>query len=388
MEQKFWENYKYTKIKPENVERLKDTGSANIVVKYFNFNQIDEGEDLDHREKEILQCVVQDYINNGIPVSSLQLVDRYKFKWSSATIRNILAELNKKGYLFAPHRSSGKVPTAKGYRFYIKRLPIHIPPYVPAKDKQNIIQREFLKRKFEIPDVLESSCNILSILTNYIGIAIPPLAEKAILRHIELVDVGGDEILMVLLTRSDSVYSKLFHVEERIPKNILEQISRFLNENFVGMDLRDIHTLLMTGNLSPLGEMYRYASLVMEAISQHFKELDNVDVIMMGIDRFVDELESRDEMNIDVSIFYNLKEFLRTILIQSTELDDIIVSIEGDRNPQLYGLSILTGSYSMGDKRIGAMGLIGPNRMNYKYAIQIIDYLRIMISNMITKLNK
>ncbi len=388
MEQKFWEHYKYHRGNPKNLNRINETGSANIAVRYYNFNQIDEGEDLDHREKEILQCVIQDYINNGIPVSSLQLVERYKLKWSSATIRNILAELSKKGYLFAPHRSAGKVPTAKGYRFYIKNLPINIPPYIPAKDKQNIIQREFLKRKFEIPDVLESSCDILSILTNYIGIAIPPLAEKAILRHIELLDVGGDEILMVLLTRSDNVYSKLFRIEEKIPRNFLEQISRFLNENFVGMDLRDIHTLLMTGNISPLGEMYRYASLVMEAISQHFKELDNVDVIMKGIDRFVEELESRDEMNIDVSIFYNLKEFLRNLLIQATELDDIIVSIEGDRNPQLYGLSILTGSYSMGDKRIGAMGLIGPNRMNYKYAIQIIDYLRIMLSNMITKLNQ
>ncbi|GIX42185.1 MAG: heat-inducible transcription repressor HrcA [Leptospiraceae bacterium] len=368
---------------------MKDKKGGNIAIKYFDFNHTNEGEDLDYREQEILLLVIEDYIKYGNPVSSLQMVERHPVKWSSATIRNILSELNKKGYLFAPHRSAGKIPTAKGYRFYIKKLPIDLPPYNPSREKQNIIQREFLSRKFEIPDVIESSCNILSILTNYIGIAIPPLAEKTILRHIELIDVGGEEILMVLLTRSGTVYSKLIHVEERIPRNILEQISKFLNENFSGMDLREIYTLLTSGNISPVGEMYRYASLIMRTISMYFKTLDDMqDVIIAGVDRFFEEIESRDDIRIDIASVYNLKEFFKEILIKSIDMEDIVVSIEGDRNPQLFGLSILTGSYSMGDKKIGAMGVVGPNRMNYKSVIQIIEYLRLMISSMITKLNR
>lgn len=368
---------------------MKDKKGGNIAIKYFDFNHTNEGEDLDYREQEVLLLVIEDYIKYGNPVSSLQIVERHPVKWSSATIRNILSELNKKGYLFAPHRSAGKIPTAKGYRFYIKKLPIDLPPYNPSREKQNIIQREFLSRKFEIPDVIESSCNILSILTNYIGIAIPPIAEKTILRHIELIDVGGEEILMVLLTRSGTVYSKLIYVEERIPRNILEQISKFLNENFSGMDLLEIYTLLTSGNISPVGEMYRYASLIMRTISIYFKTLDDMqDVIIAGVDRFFEEMESRDDIRIDIASVYNLKEFFKEILIKSIDMEDIVVSIEGDRNPQLFGLSILTGSYSMGDKKIGAMGVVGPNRMNYKSVIQIIEYLRLMISSMITKLNR
>jgi heat-inducible transcriptional repressor len=360
-----------------------------IQIKYIDLNSVNEGEDLDYREQEILLLVIEDFIRLGNPISSLQLVERHPLKWSSATIRNILAELNKKGYLFAPHRSAGKIPTPKGYRFYIKKLPIDLPPYNPSKEKQNIIQREFLSRKFEIPDVIESSCNIISILTNYIGIAIPPLAEKTILRHIELIDVGGEEILMVLLTRSGTVFSRLIHVEERIPRNILEQISKFLNENFSGMDLREINSLLTTGNISPLGEMYRYASLIMRTIAMYFKTFDEMqDVIIAGVDRFFEDIDIRDDVQIDVASVYQLKEFFKKILIKTIEMDDIVVSIEGDRNPQLFGLSILTGSYSMGDKKIGAMGVVGPNRMNYKSVIQIIEYLRLMISNMITKINR
>lgn len=361
---------------------------TSIAIKQWDDEFFDTA-NLDYREEEVLLLLVEDYIQFGVPVSSLQLVDRHKLKWSSATIRSILSDLNKRGYLYAPHRSAGKIPTAKAYRFYVKKLPIDLPPYTPTKDKQSIIQREFLSRKFEIPDILESSCNVISILTNYIGIAIPPLAEKAILRHIELIDVGGDEFLMVLLTRSGTVYTRLIHLEERVPRAILEQVSRFLNENFCGMDLKEIHELLTRGNVSPIGEMYQYASLVMKTLSMYFTTLNEVgDVIIAGIDRFIEELEERGETGIDVSMLYNLKDVFREILVRSIEIDDIVVSIEGDRNPSLHGLSVITGSYSMGGKRIGAMGVVGPNRMNYKSIIQILEYFRLLISSMITKINR
>jgi heat-inducible transcriptional repressor len=363
--------------------------NTNVAIKYLDFSAQEELDDLDYREEEILLLVIEDYIKYGVPVSSLQLVDRHNLKWSSATIRSVLSDLSEKRYLFAPHRSAGKIPTPKAYRYYIKKLPIDLPPFKPSKEKQNIIQREFLCRKFEIPGVIESSCNILSILTNYIGIAIPPIPEKTILRHIELIDVGSEEILMVLLTRSGTVYSRIIHVDERIPRNILEQISKFLNENFSGMDLTEIYQLLTTGNISPVGEMYRYASMIMNTISLYFKTLDDMhDVIITGIDRFFEEIGLREDIHIDIASIYNLKEFFKEILIKSIDMEDIVVSIEGDRNPQLFGLSILTGSYSMGDKRIGAMGVVGPNRMNYKSVIQVIEYIRLMISNMITKLNR
>lgn len=348
----------------------------------------EETHDLDEREEEILKIVLEDYIETGEPISSLQIVEKHYLKWSSATIRNVLFSLSEKGYLFAPHRSSGKVPTAKGYRFYIKKLPTNFPPYQPSKEKQNIIQREFLKRKFVIPDLIESSCNIISMLTNYMSIAIPPLPEKAILRHIELIDVGNNEILAVILTRAGNVYSRILYTEEKIPRNILEQISKFFNENFSGRDLREINILFNSGNITPLGEMYRYTSIVMDNLTKHFETFNEIQEVMIaGVDRLIEELK-QSKQNINIASIYNLKDIFKEILRNSIELDDIVVSIEGDKIPQLYGLSILTGSYSMGGKNIGAMGVVGPNRMNYRLAIQIIEYLRLMISSMITKMNR
>ncbi len=350
-------------------------------------NYTNKEDDLDPREEEILQIVLEDYIKTGSPISSLLIVEKHNVKWSSATIRNILGSLSEKGYLYAPHRSSGKIPTAKGFRFFSKKIPTNLSPYQPTRDKQNIIQREFLKRKFEIPDLLESSCNILSILTNYMSIAIPPLAENSILRHIELIDIGNEEILVVILTRAGNVYSRILYVNENIPKNILEQISRFLNENFSGRDLREIHSLFLSGNITPLGEMYRYTAIIIDNLSKHFETLNEVkDIITAGIDKLVESLKE-NKINASIGSIYNLKDIFKEILKKSTEIDDIVVSIEGDKIPELFGLSILTGSYSMGGKNIGAMGVVGPNRMDYISAIQIIEYLRLMISSMITKIN-
>lgn len=358
----------------------------NAIILSQNFTNKEN--DLDSREEEILQLVLEDYLETGTPISSLLIVEKHNVKWSSATIRNVLGSLSEKGYLYALHRSSGKVPTAKGYRFYSKKIPTNLSPYQPTKDKQNIIQREFLKRKFEIPDLIESSCNILSILTNYMSIAIPPLGENATLRHIELIDIGNEEILVVILTRSGNVYSRILYVNENIPKNILEQISRFLNENFSGRDLREIHSLFLSGNIAPIGEMYRYTAIIIDNLSKHFETFNEIkEVIMSGIDKLFESLKE-NKINFSIGSIYNLKDIFKEILKKSIEIDDIVVSIEGDKIPELFGLSILTGSYSMGGKNIGAMGVVGPNRMDYISAIQIIDYIRLMISSMITKINR
>ncbi len=346
-------------------------------------------DDLTEREKEILLLLLDDYIETGSPISSLYLVEKRNLKWSSATIRNVLADLNEKGYLFSLHRSSGKIPTAKGFRFYVKNLPVHIPMYQPTQEKQNIIQREFLKRKFEILDILESGCNVINILTNYIGVAIPPILEKTIVRHIELIDISNDEILLVILLRSGLTYTKLMYLDEKVSRHFFEQITKFLNENFSGMDLKEIYFILNKNDIIPKGEIHRYASIILKVLALYLKSImDDSEVLISGIGKFVEEIQDRGDLNIDIPLIYEIKDIVKEILIKSIELDSIGVFIEGDRNPSLNGLSILSGSYKMGDNNIGSLGIIGPYRMNYKYSIQVIEYIRVMISSMITKISR
>lgn len=346
------------------------------------------GEDygLSPREEEILCLVVQEFIRSGAAVSSLNLCERYELSISSATIRSILADLSRRGLLFAPHRSAGRIPTERGFRFFISRLPTGLPPFDPRQEEQMAIQKEYLRRNFQMQDVLEATCKILSMLTNYAGMIVAPTPEKAILKHIELIDVGTDEILMVILARSGTVYTKNITVDTRVPRGYLQQISRYLNEQFQGLDLRDVEQQLEQGSVGLGGELQQYASLLMKTLAAHFSTMgERDDIIITGLDRVVDEIGTPD---LPAARIYEVKDIFRGILRRAVDLDDIAVTIEGDRNPVLSGISILAGSYRMGERRIGAMGIVGPNRMNYHRAIRIIEYLRIITSGMITKMNK
>lgn len=338
------------------------------------------------REEEILCLVIETFIKTGVPISSLQLVQTFDLKLSSATIRSILAELSRKGMLFAPHRSAGRIPTERGYRFFIRRMPARLPPFDPAQDEQMAIQKEYLRRNFQMEDVLEATSKILSMLTNHAGLVVAPSAERTILKHIELIDVGPDEILMVILTRSGSVYTKNITIEDRIPRSYLQQISRYLNEQFQGLDLQDVERQLGECPAGLEGELYQYASLLLKTLSMHFASMgQRNDVYITGLDRVVEELGSSE---FNVSRIYEMKDIFRGILRRAVDLDDIAVTIEGDRNPTLSGLTILAGSYRMGEKKIGAMGVVGPNRMNYRRVIRVLEYLRIVISGMMTRMNK
>ena len=152
-----------------------------------------KAEDLSARQADILRLVVDTYIMTGQPVSSLGLVDRFDMGLSSASIRHILSDLEKLGYLYGPHRSSGRVPTERAYRFYVASLPGRLPPANFEEEKQRYIQKEYLRREFSIREILEVTSNILSALTNFAGVIIGPAPERAVLKHIELIDMGQDE---------------------------------------------------------------------------------------------------------------------------------------------------------------------------------------------------
>lgn len=347
-----------------------------------------ESFDLSAREEEILCLVIDAYILQGVAISSLQLVQLYDLNLSSATIRSILAELSRKGYLFATHRSGGRIPSERGYRFYITKMPARLSPFDPAQEEQMAIQKEYLRRNFVIDDVLQATSKILSMLTNHAGLVVAPSAEKAILKHIELIDVGPDEVLMVILTRSGTVYTKNITVETRVPRGYLQQISKYLNEQFKGFDLRDVETKLNEEPVGLEGELRQYANILVKTLALHFVTVgqrDQDNIIITGLDRVVDDFAASESQ---ISRIYEMKDTFRSILKRTIDLDDIAVTIEGDRNPTLAGITVLAGSYRMGERKIGAVGVVGPNRMDYRRVIRIIEYLRIIISGMITRMNK
>ncbi len=344
-----------------------------------------ESQELNLRQGEILKLVVEGYIQHSMPISSLFLTENYSIGLSSASIRSLFSDLEQKGYLYSPHRSSGRVPTEKAYRYYVNNLP---PTRVLLDEDQRLIQSEYLKRDFRLEEVLDVTSRILAMLTDYAAVVIGPQPEKAALKHIELIDMGGDEVLVILVTRSGAVYSRTVFMESRIPADTIRQISRQLNERFKGMDLAEVRREMKQAALFDGGGQ-EHLPMIARTIADHFDSVKGEEEIYTsGVDNLYARIAREEGGRIrDIGGLFESEEFIRGLFNKTIDLDGTEIVIEGDHDERLQGLSIVSASYKMGEMPIGSLGVVGPNRMDYVRVVSIIEYLRRLMSNMITRLS-
>jgi heat-inducible transcriptional repressor len=346
-----------------------------------------EHDDLTARQKDILEKAVAGYIKEFQPISSFYIIENFNPGLSSATIRSIFSELDQKGYLYSPHRSSGRIPTEKGYRFYVKNLS---EGRCLLEDDRKFIQSEYLKRDFRAEDVLEVSCRILSTLTDYAGVVLGPEPESAVLKHIELIDLGEDEVLVVLVTRAGLVYNKRIFLENRIPTDSLHKISRYLNTILKGNDLLEVKKQLNSSDIGKNTEFYNFISMIAVTISSSFDLVSgNVEFYKYGLDNlFVQMAGIEGERIRELGNLFDTDDYLKGIFRAAAGLEDVVVSIDGDRERKLSGLSIVSSSYKMGERHIGSIGVVGPNRMDYSRVISIVEYMSLLVSNMMTRISR
>lgn len=341
--------------------------------------------------------VVGGYIEQAQPISSFYIIENFDVGLSSATIRSVFATLERKGYLYSPHRSSGRVPTEKAYRFFVENLD-RVGAALIDEDQRKV-QSEYLKHQFRMPEILDVTSKVLSMLTSYAAVVLGPEPEQAVLKHIELIDMGEDEVLVILVTRSGAVYSRSVFLESRIPGDTLRQISRRLNERFKGMDLAELRSNLR--GLEEIGTFsfsqdagaaeQRYLPMIARTIAQNFDPVrEKETVYTAGLDHLYSQLAASGRgpkrMN-ELGELFDSHDFLRGLFKKTINLDDIDIVIQGDVDERFDGLSIISASYKMGEKRIGSLGVVGPNRMDYVRVMGTVEYIRRLISNMITRIS-
>ncbi len=359
---------------------------------YLSFGELDQNPyaddvELTARQRDVLMMAIDGYIKEAQPISSFYIIEKYDLKLSSATVRSIFAELDQKGYLFSPHRSSGRIPTEKGYRMYVRNLEgnrcLH-------EEDRKFIQSEYLKRDFRIADVLDVSCRILSILTDFAGVVLGPEPEAAVLKHIELIDMGEDEILVVIVTRSGLVYNKTMFLEYRIASDTLHKISRYLNSVLKGNDLNEVRKLLIDENLGDDLEFTRHIPMISKIIANNFDlTYGDVEMFTAGLENlFVQVASGESERIKEIGTLFAPDDYLKNVLKTTSGLEDIVVAIDGDREERLSGLSIISSSYKMGERRIGSIGVVGPNRMDYPRVISIVEYMSLLVSGLLTKISR
>jgi heat-inducible transcriptional repressor len=338
--------------------------------------------ELDERNKKVLQAVIDSYIASGSPIGSTILVKQYDFGVSSATLRNIMAELEEGGYLTHPHTSAGRVPTDLGYRYYIDTF---ISVENDSEDIESHLKSAPALQGDDLQALMEETSRFLSALSHCAGVVVSPSEAEAQYKHIEFVRLRGRQVLIIFVTTTGLVQNKLIDLDETIRQHDLNRFTAYLDEELRDRTLAEVRQRL-TEKLRQEKQMFLRLMDEIYLASQEVQERESEKVYIGGASQM---LESPEFANVD-KIKALLKAFedkykLLKLLDRSVAARGIKVFI-GSENPyfEMQGCSLVVGSYGAGGGSVvGTLGVIGPTRMQYKQVIQVVDYTSRLLSKLL-----
>ena len=326
---------------------------------------------LDDRKKKILQAVIDEYINSAEPVSSTALVEKYGLNYSSATVRNELAELEKNGYLDKTHTSSGRVPSEKGYRFYVDEL---IKEDVISKEEIKYIQSKLETKVNEIEELTKIATTTLSEITHYTTVAIGPKSDMQIIEEMKFVLLGTRMLMVVIITDSGLVKETIIKYDEDITESQVETLNNLFNTKLKGKPLSKIDKPMEEYILSEITYSINVIKPIIEQINKIVEEDGNI--YYEGANKAFDlpEFKSLEIAKNFVNVL-DAKELVLDILNSGVAKDINVYIGDENENEKLKDFSIVTFKHSIGNKDLGTIGIIGPKRMDYSKVISVMKYI-------------
>ena len=326
---------------------------------------------LNDRKKQVLQAVIEEYINTAEPVSSATILEKYGLNCSSATIRNDMSELEHDGYLEKPHTSAGRIPSVKGYRFYVDELLND--ENITLEEIQYI--KENLQTKInEIEDLTKITTNTISEMTHYTTVAIGPDSSSNIIKDIKFILLGERLLMAVILTENGAVKETIIKYDEDVSQRQVNDLNMTFNNKLRGKALEKIDKPMEEYIISTMEDQ---ANVIRPIIQQMNKAIEETNKIYLeGTSKVFDfpEFEKIDTAKNFLSILDTKKEMVE--ILNSGLAKDINVYIgDENENKELKDLSIITFKHKVGNKDMGTIGIIGPKRMNYSKVISIMKYI-------------
>jgi heat-inducible transcriptional repressor len=349
--------------------------------------------DMSDRKIKILEAIIKDYISFGEPVGSRTIAKKYDLGISSATIRNEMSDLEELGYIEQLHTSSGRKPSDKGYRLYVDKL---MQLQNLSLEDELKIKSEFLNHAiFEVNKVLKNATLLLSELTNLTCILKTPSVRTSYIKTIKLIPIDGNNILAVIVTENGLITNNMIRVGRKIEDEILEKLSFVLNKRLRGLTIDHIN-LRVIGQLKE--DLQGYEDILEAIISTLYDALtkeDNSEIYFEGTKNIFNYSEYNDMEKAKqfLSLIDNkamLTELLDMtkdkVIINnvSTNFDSEIVIKIGGENMTEYAkdCSVVSAIYSIDNKPLGTIGIIGPTRMEYSKVIPMVgEFIKLLNQN-------
>ena len=350
-------------------------------------NEIRETEgqivELSERRKRILRTVVESYIATAEPIGSKAIAELAGLTCSSATIRNELAALEKLGLLEQPHTSSGRIPTASGYRFYVNELMEQ--HKLSMQETQTINSQLHLKMQ-ELDRVIDQAGRMVSQLTNYPAFAMTDRREKATITRFDLLMVDQNSFIIVVMTNLNVVKNKLVKLPVDVNEPQLQLLNTLLNTSFVGKTAEELNPELMRMAEKAAGSAYGLISLVVSFAMEVLEDAGRSSVHTAGANRILEHSEYQDVDKAHELLSY-LDHDAELAQLPGAMGDSDTKILIGPENVSdaLKNTSVVMASYDIGEGMRGVIGVVGPTRMDYAKVTARLNYFAESLSKMFGK---
>ena len=346
---------------------------------------------LDGRSREILGQAVHIFITTGEPVGSRTLSKVNERGFSAATIRNVMSDLEEAGFLYQPHTSAGRVPTDRGYRFYVSTLmesALLEPPDLKWIHEQMLPNEAGLGGP---GGLVQRTTRLLATMTGMVGFVTGPDAHHSVLRHVDFVRMAPRRLLVVLVSQAGHVTNRVVEISEEIRGEDLLQYARYLEEQFRGYTLSEAREILMT-RLAELeavvNHVVRNALTIADAA---FAEEPTSEVHVEGTSSVLSEPEFVKNIERAQHLLETLEQRHRLVGILNACLEgpEVRIVIGSEAHvPDLEGISLIGARYSNGSQDLGSIGIMGPTRMEYARHISVVDYIASSLSAAIAQVRQ
>ena len=358
-----------------------------IFHKYVFFTNCNESrwvmQDLDERKLKILNAIIRNYLETGEPVGSRTISKYTDLNLSSATIRNEMADLEELGYILQPHTSAGRIPSDKGYRFYVDSL-------LEEKTQEVEQMKEFLIQKADrLENLLQQVARQLAVNTNYTTMITTPQYKKRV-KFIQLTELDENQLLIVIVFESNIVKNKIIQVPTSLTKETILKLNIVLNTFLQGLDLSEINLPIITKMKEQAGDYQVIVNDILDAIMNAVSDENDIEIFTSGTTNLLKYPELCDTEKA-CELLYTLEEkkMLTEFIhdqVDGEESRGIQVYI-GDETPvkSMKDCSVVTATYEIEEGVYGKVGIIGPKRMDYEKVVSTLQTLMTQLDEIFKK---
>jgi heat-inducible transcriptional repressor len=339
---------------------------------------------LDGRKGKILHAIVEDYVESADPIGSEWLVTHHDFGCKSATLRNEMSEMSDLGYLRQPHTSAGRIPSDRGYRYYVDRL-MPAPTYDDIPDPVSITS--ISKRASEVDEIVQHTCRILSGMAQYPSVATPPSLGDTLLHKIYLTLATERQALLVILLSAGHVEHRLVGTENELSLRSLERVANYLNSQLAGCSLDDIGKFKLPAVPVELYQDSALATAVTAALVDAAKDLAENRVFLEGTSHILRQREFQDVSRLEQLLSSLEQHHILCQVLGRALLGQQVTIIIGAESPveAMQDCSVVTSHYRIGDRVGGFIGVVGPTRMKYDRAVGAVGLMARNLSMLLTR---